>query len=447
MDPLGTGVGVLKTGGAFDLTFQTNSAEKMRIQNSNGNVGIGTTAPLGPLHVSSANSANNLFLQTSHATSNANGIIFKARGANKWVISNDWSENGTQDFTIFDSVASSTRFFINSAGNIGIGTTTPAGALTVMNGNVGIGTWSLTGNSGALIVASGAGNVGIGTIRPGTALDVNGTVRSISGGFTFPDGTTQTSAASGGGWTDGGTNVYTSTTTDNVGIGTTTPASTLTLLGNIGIGTTLPYRTIAGPNNGMITEGNVGIGTWSAVNGKLIVMGGNVGIGTTKPTHALDVYGDGVVGIGGAITITHGAYTLINTSDSQLSLAINGTNLINLWSSNSVSILPNSTSTGLDVTQSGTGSAATFMGGNVGIGTTEPVGALTVMNGNVGIGTWSPISALEVKAPGSAQITINGASGGCLMFRDTDNAGWTECNALNGVLTCSLDADGVCDGS
>src|SRR5204862_195564 len=34
--------------------------------------------------------------------------------------------------------------------------------------------------------------------------------------------------------------------------------------------------------------------------------------------------------------------------------------------------------------------------GNVGVGTTTPVGALTVMNGNVGIGTWSPTAKLQV---------------------------------------------------
>jgi len=48
-------------------------------------------------------------------------------------------------------------------------------------------------------------------------------------------------------------------------------------------------------------------------------------------------------------------------------------------------------------------------------------------------------------AAGIGQMTLDGATGGCLMFRDTDDAGFTECNALNGVLTCSIDADGVCD--
>ena len=39
--------------------------------------------------------------------------------------------------------------------------------------------------------------VGIGTETPGEKLTVNGTIESISGGIKFPDGTTQSTAASG----------------------------------------------------------------------------------------------------------------------------------------------------------------------------------------------------------------------------------------------------------
>lgn len=42
------------------------------------------------------------------------------------------------------------------------------------------------------------GNVGIGTTNPGQKLSVAGIVESTSGGMKFPDGTTQTTAASGG---------------------------------------------------------------------------------------------------------------------------------------------------------------------------------------------------------------------------------------------------------
>jgi hypothetical protein len=42
------------------------------------------------------------------------------------------------------------------------------------------------------------GNVGIGTTTPAYPLSVNGTIQSATGGFKFPDGTTQTTAAAGG---------------------------------------------------------------------------------------------------------------------------------------------------------------------------------------------------------------------------------------------------------
>jgi hypothetical protein len=70
-----------------------------------------------------------------------------------------------------------------------------------------------------------SGNIGVGTTVPGQKLSVAGTVESTSGGFKFPDGTTQTTAASAGQWTTSGSNVYRSS--GNVGIGTTAPVASL----------------------------------------------------------------------------------------------------------------------------------------------------------------------------------------------------------------------------
>lgn len=90
--------------------------------------------------------------------------------------------------------------------------------------------------------------------------------------------------------------------------------------------------------------------------------------------------------------------------------------------------------------------------------TNAPANALIV--DKVGIGTAAPESAnkLQVQAAsgnvvvassttasGFGVFSAHGASGGCIMLTDTDNAGWTKCKALNGTLSCATDADGICD--
>lgn len=72
---------------------------------------------------------------------------------------------------------------------------------------------------------------------------------------------------------------------------------------------------------------------------------------------------------------------------------------------------------------------------------------LTIREGNVGIKTNNPRLTLDIdQGICKGQVTIDGLTGGCLMIRDTDDAGWTECRTLDGVMTCSVDADGICDG-
>lgn len=59
-------------------------------------------------------------------------------------------------------------------------------------------------------------------------------------------------------------------------------------------------------------------------------------------------------------------------------------------------------------------------------------------NGNVGIGTTAPGANLDIEGgTGTGIIEINGANGGCLKIRDTDDAGFTYCTVLNGTMTCS----------
>lgn len=174
--------------------------------------------------------------------------------------------------------------------------------------------------AGDLIVSTAA-NVGIGTATTRAFLDIatGGTVTSVGAGDVYiqndleVDGTVYMGSCSGAGcpvatgWTDGGTNVYVTTTTDNVGVGTTTPTALLNVsstaaqdilrVDDNGSGDTSPFV--------VLSDGNVGVGTTTA-SGKLVIAGsGNIGLGTLSPssllevgTQKVNVLSDGNVGIG-----------------------------------------------------------------------------------------------------------------------------------------------------
>ena len=119
------------------------------------------------------------------------------------------------------SASSIERMRISSSGNVNIGPgTAPTEKLQVTLGNIRLSDtyylgWGgtanyITGsnatnsvsiftNSNSRLHIDSTGNVGIGTATPGQKLTVAGTIESTTGGFKFPDGTTQTTAATGGG--------------------------------------------------------------------------------------------------------------------------------------------------------------------------------------------------------------------------------------------------------
>jgi hypothetical protein len=175
----------------------------------------------------------------------------------------------------------------------------------------------------AFMTVTNGGNVGIGTAAPASKLDVAGEIRSSSGGFRFPDGTLQTTAASGSGgsgsqWTTAGANIYYND--GNVGIGTPTPGtrlhvsagdSSFALFGPntswggslaVGSGGGSFLMPISGRAQVLSSNGNLHLDggatqmvyiAWLNTSNTIINgQGGNVGIGTSTPTKKLDVSGD-----------------------------------------------------------------------------------------------------------------------------------------------------------
>ncbi|HXT62956.1 MAG TPA: hypothetical protein VN696_07970 [Pyrinomonadaceae bacterium] len=241
------------------------------------------------------------------------------------------------------------------------------------------------------------GNVGIGNFSPGYKLDVAGQIRSSSGGFVFPDGTVQTTAAAGSGssqWLNNATGIHYSS--GNIGIGTDSPGAKLHLSagdysfalfgpnttwgGSLAVGSGNSFLTpisaraqVLSSNGNLHLDGGVGenvyIAWLNASNTIINGQGGNVGIGTQTP--GTGGYGQARLDIVGRMRVR---------ADS--------TNTSGVWFNDS---------------PTASGSTDTAFVGRSGSGTTgfwtANGWALNVHdNGNVGVGTTSPAARLDLGA-------------------------------------------------
>jgi hypothetical protein len=246
---------------------------------------------------------------------------------------------------------------ITSAGNVGIGISSPAAKLEVSDaGQI----TRFTSTSTTLYCTYRANGTDVGYIGNGVGVASGGSATDF--GFNSVNNMIFT--------TTGATERMRITSTGNVGIGTTSPASKLHLQGtgtNITITDTTYSRT---SNIGYLDNANLYLANDSASNtyiGRynsvfLAYGGGSVGIGTSSPSAKLDVYGNMYVGDGS------------NTTNIYLR-GITGTS----WAWNI-----NNLSTGFQIisTQPGATSFNIASSGNVGIGTSSPAELLNVNGGN-----------------------------------------------------------------
>ena len=123
----------------------------------NGNVGIGTWVPAAKFDL--VNQYSEINMQEGNAgdsnfaypflllnnntsgggTSKGSVLRFAKNGSNLWGFGSDYLANGSQNFWIYDYVASQPRLLIDSYGSVGIGMTSPSQKLDVA-GNINLNT-------------------------------------------------------------------------------------------------------------------------------------------------------------------------------------------------------------------------------------------------------------------------------------------------------------------
>jgi len=293
-----TRLGIGTTNSTLPLICNAASATDIAASFS-GLVGIGTTSPADELHLNASKSGGDVVfrIQNSAVTSGDTATL-------RFSVTSDVNQDSAfigsnRSNSLILGSDNTERMRINSAGNVGIGTTSPSQALDVI-GNINIqgtvptllftdtdsnpdfliiGGGSLSfrdeTNSATRMLIDSSGNVGIGTTSPDSILDVVGadpilTIRDTSTSGADAHATLRLAESDG----SGNVNVRYDIALDE---------------GNL----TFDY------SNGATTSERMRISST-----------GNVGIGTTSPTEKLHVVGSSM--FAGSSTFDGGTSTTVN---------------------------------------------------------------------------------------------------------------------------------------
>jgi hypothetical protein len=430
-----------------DIIFQTGNngaTEAMRVLN-NGNVGVGTNAPTALLQVQQT--LANTYASTSAITATPDGsltsIVNLAQATDVFRGINFSSRSAAGDLqnSYFGAVSTATgnspifvwgqrtgatayaeRMRIDSAGNVGVGTVSPAGPLDIANTTSGLVriTTTNTGAPPGVYAQHGRGSLTVPTAS--VANDVVGRLAGAGYGTTTYQACGRFELAAAETLSDTSSAGYARIFTTPTGSVTPVERMRITSAGDVGIGTASPTSTltVAGTFN---TTGNVTLGDATTdtvtVNGYMSVGG------TPTASQGLRVIPAALTG-----TIQFGSVLGITAT----SAATVGVEAARVQAGTAVAAFTTAYAAGLWVRDAirGAGSTITNNYGiyidekvagtnNYGLATNIAAGANkwnlyidgTAQNyfgGDVGIGTSTPGCRLEVVASAAASIPAAGAA-------------------------------------
>ena len=409
---------------------------------TSGNVGIGTTGPLGKLSIGTPAGVGAIKTWNTGVDQTSFDFYYTPVGDNFRryldIVANGDATIGTQGGSVIrfltnphTSDTASERVRIDDNGNVGIGTTAPGAKLDVKNA---------TASTENIRISQGSISNGIAwysTITGAPVQEKNWAL--LANHIAYGDFTLKQSTAQFGNPITAGLDRLYIGPTGLVGIGTTNPVVKLQVAGatpflNLGENGTgggkieFPYGSDASSRSWFIDTDSIVFGdflilTEDAKDGNLLTRmyinnTGNVGIGTTSP-----LFGGAVSASKLSLSTTDGFTAFVIGNATTPRLAINPRD-----------------NGGFTMFDWGTGSAVagiTQKGGYVGIGTTTPVTKLAVsgsvsISGNLGIGTTKPAQALTLI--GTFRMALAGTPTICRDLTLTETGGSF---AISGTFSCN----------